>query len=133
MRDKRFWACALLALSFSGSALSCEEEEDLLKGDYANCGSAVLPAQKAVCDDLLTGVVRQCGFELTVDPCACVAEVEGCTADTGWLSIITSCRENASGCVEFVDCLEGMGASPSGCSSPATWECIVSTADAGGE
>lgn len=123
-------AAGALAALLAGA---CEEDDGLLRGDYAACGSAVLPAQEAVCDDLLTGVVRVCGFDLTVDACACAGEVEGCTADTAWLSIMTSCRKNASDCAEYVSCLEGMGSSPSGCPDPASWSCITSGAETGGE
>ena len=123
------WALAAGALL----AASCGDiGEDALQGDYTNCGSAVVAEQKDVCDDLLTGVVWLCGFDLTVDPCACTSEVEGCTADTAWLDAITACLDNATGCVDYVTCLEDVGTSTTGCTSPATWDCIVPAASGGG-
>ena len=128
MRDVRCLFTVLIAALSFASAAGCDDSgEDALSGDYTNCGSAVLDEQKAVCDDLLTGVVRSCGFGLTVDPCACTDEVEGCAEDTEWLSAIADCRD-AAGCVAFIDCLEAVGVSPSGCSSPASWDCLIQSA-----
>jgi hypothetical protein len=120
--------CALLC----AAALGCADEDDTLAGDYSACGSAVLAAQEDVCDDLLTGVVRLCGFDLTVDPCACTDEAEGCTEDAAWLESILDCRSGASECAQYIACLEAVGTSPSGCTSPASWDCIVPAAGASG-
>ena len=125
-------ALVLLVPLLSGAALGCNDGEDegSLTGDYANCGSGVLDVQKDVCDDLLTSVVGLCGFDLTVDPCACTDEIEGCTDDAAWLADILECRDAASDCVTYIDCLSGVGVSPSGCTSPSSWDCLSTAADA---
>jgi len=101
--------------------------------DYTVCEEGIIvdfsENQKVICDDLIVGVEELCGFGLTVDPCPCAAALTACVSDTAWLQLILDCRTSSVTCPEYMACLDGVGVSPSGCTDPTTWECIVSSAD----
>jgi hypothetical protein len=125
---------ALGALIFT-VAFGCDSKKFASADNYAACAEGVIvdfsDNQKVVCDDLKAGVEDLCGFDLTVEPCTCAAQLTACTGDTAWLQTILDCRSGSSTCVAYMTCLEGVGASPSGCTDPTTWECIVPSTDAG--
>jgi len=101
--------------------------------DYAACEEGTIvdysENQKVICDDLIVGVEELCGMGLTVDPCPCATALTACVADTDWLQWIMDCRTSSGTCLEYIACLEGVGVSPSGCTDPTTWECIVTSSD----
>ena len=106
-------------------------------GDYSLCPEGTIvdysDNQKVVCNDLVKGVEQLCGFDLTVDVCACAVELTDCTADGPWLRQILDCRGSSGDCVEYMVCLEAVGVSPSGCTDPTTWPFLESTTDTDGE
>lgn len=115
---------AALALFAAGSG--CDDEGNFTEGaDYSQCEGEIINNQEVVCNSLKTGVEDLCGFSLTIDPCVCAGEVQPCTTDTAWLEQIMDCSGAASDCGSYTICLEGVGESPSGCSNPTEWECIV--------
>ena len=127
-------ACALvLVASFGCNQENSKAFTPSTGGDYTVCPAGTIvdfsDNQKVICDDLIGGVEEICGFDLTVDPCPCAAALAACTADTAWLQLILDCRTNSVDCAAYITCLQGVGTSPSGCTDPTTWECIVSTAD----
>lgn len=116
------------------AAAGCDDPKDYsTAGDYSACPEGTIvdfsDNQKTVCDDLKKGVEELCGFELTVDVCACAAQLTACIDDTAWLQLILDCGSAAGTCVDYMTCLEAAGESSAGCTNPTTWECIVSTAD----
>jgi len=131
----------LIALSGAlalAAASGCDDPKKFDRGgDYSGCAEGTIvdfsDNQKIICDDLKDGVEQLCGFDLTVEPCACAAALAACTADTAWLQAILDCRTASATCIDYTACLETVGVSPSGCTDPTTWECIVSATDAGGQ
>jgi hypothetical protein len=105
---------------------SCADDpgDPLAGGDYTECGE-VANNQRVTCDSVLRAVEDLCGFNLTVDVCACAAEVADCISETGWLEQIIGCEESSAGCTEYIACLDLVGDSPSGCDSAVDWDCIV--------
>ena len=100
---------------------------------YGACEEGVMldysENQSLICDDLILGVEDLCGFDRTVDPCVCASAIGPCIADTDWLQLILGCRTSTTTCLEYIACLEGVGTSPTGCTDPTTWECIISSTD----
>jgi hypothetical protein len=93
-------------------------------GDYSECGE-VANNQIVTCDSVLRAVEGLCGFNLTVEPCSCAAEVADCISETGWLEQIIFCEDDSADCAGYIACLDAVGDSPSGCDSAVTWDCIV--------
>jgi hypothetical protein len=125
---------AFVALGLAAS-VGCDGSKDFTATgvDFSTCEGEILNNQKVICTDLTTGVQDLCGFDLTVEPCCCVAQIATCTTDTAWLQMVLDCRTNSGSCTEYMACLEVVGTSPSGCTDPTTWECIVSATDAGAQ
>lgn len=134
MGGKLSLVTAVLGALMFAVAFGCDDSKDYANaGNYSACEGEILNNQKVICDDLKAGVEGLCGFDLTVEPCTCVAAITGCTTDTDWLQSILDCRSASATCVAYMTCLEGVGTSPSGCTDPTTWECIVPSTDAGGQ
>jgi hypothetical protein len=122
--DKLFQLGA--ALLVAAAVAGCGDDPDDPKGggDYSECGE-LANNQTVTCDSVLRGVEDLCGFNLTVDPCACAAEVADCISETGWLEQIIFCEDDSADCAAYIACLEAVGDSPSGCDSAVNWDCIV--------
>ena len=122
LRTSSLILAGLLAIAVAG----CDDEETTREGgDYSTCDGQVLDNQIITCDELKWGIEDYCGFSLTVDACACAAEIEGCTTDTAWLKAILTCGQSAGECTDYINCLEDVGPSPSDCDPPSDWECLI--------
>jgi hypothetical protein len=126
-------SCVLLAvfgvvLPFSMGCVEQKENKNNTAGnDYSTCDPVPINNQIVICDDFKLAVEELCGFNLTVEPCGCVTAIEGCTGDQAWLATILDCRTSATDCPSYINCVGAVGESPSGCTAPVQWDCLITS------
>lgn len=130
MRQSRI--TLLVVLATLALAAGCDDGDGgggERQGDYSACTDALAPNpnnQFVTCDSVMRGVEDYCGFSLTIDTCACAAEILDCITEGAWLQAILDCEKDASDCTSYIDCLTLVGPSPvEGCDSPNEWDCIT--------
>jgi hypothetical protein len=119
-----FRLVTVLIVAVSVAACADDPDDPKASGDYSACGE-LQNNQIVTCDSVLRSVEDLCGFNLTVDPCACAAEIADCISETGWLEQIIFCEDDSADCAAYIACLQAVGDSPSGCDSAVSWDCIV--------
>ncbi len=116
-----------IVLAFTTGCSEPEKNDSIEGADYSTCDPVPINNQIVICDDFKLAVEELCGFNLTVEPCGCVAAITGCTEDKAWLATILDCRTSAADCPSYINCVGAVGESPSGCTSPVQWDCIVTS------
>ena len=127
-RSFTLFAVLGIILSLMTGCVEQKENKNAVVGaDYSTCDPVPINNQMVICDDFKLAVEDLCGFNLTVEPCGCVAAITGCTEDTAWLDTILNCRESATDCPSYINCVGAVGDSPNGCKAPVSWDCIVTS------